>query len=461
MLREIPVYLLLLVLFIGGIGVILFSSATFYITQGGEKLGVLTEPIMKVAEFPGLVRNVLTSGVSSPPQILSDNFPGLDGFRVNGELPEGVSSDKGYILLSAYNSDLNQSEVQMIRIRDQKVLYQWVPTISELTDRAEIREMWRLSPTHLRIYHPLLMQDGGLLFHNHTPLFKLDACSRLEWAHDDTDFHHAIELGHNGTIWAGLEILSSSPFEEEIGVDFHDQAIVNLSPSGEVLFSKSVSEILYENGYKTLLAVGFSDSFIKGADLVHMNDVQPALTTTPYWNRGDLLISVRNLSSIFLYRPSTNKILWLKTGPWLNQHDVNFVGESTISVFGNDVLIYGNDTQRIHQVKFVNDHSDVYLVDLKNDSVTTPFSDVMKAQHVLSASEGRATVLEDGDVFIEETNRGRLLRISPDGVRWEYVRRIDSDHLAMTTWSRYLTEEQVASVLPKLKVHRGLAGNRG
>ncbi|MCH8857610.1 MAG: hypothetical protein IIA03_15585, partial [Proteobacteria bacterium] len=50
----------------------------------------------------------------------------------------------------------------------------------------------------------------------------------------------------------------------------------------------------------------------------------------------DVVLSARNISTVFLFRPSTGKIVWLKTGPWLNQHDVDYHGNGNYTIFGND-----------------------------------------------------------------------------------------------------------------------------
>ena len=46
-------------------------------------------------------------------------------------------------------------------------------------------------------------------------------------------------------------------------------------------------------------------------DGLHLNDIQPALTDSPYWKKGDLFLSLRHKSLILLYRPSTGKIIWM------------------------------------------------------------------------------------------------------------------------------------------------------
>jgi hypothetical protein len=72
-------------------------------------------------------------------------------------------------------------------------------------------------------------------------------------------------------------------------------------------------------------------------DPTHLNDIQPVLADGPYWKKGDLFVSLRNISSIMLYRPSTDQIVWMKRGPWLSQHDVDILDDHRISVYDNNV----------------------------------------------------------------------------------------------------------------------------
>ena len=53
---------------------------------------------------------------------------------------------------------------------------------------------------------------------------------------------------------------------------------------------------------------------------------------------ADHVLSIRKLSTVALVQPDSGKIKWLKTGPWLNQHDVNPLGNDRYSIFGNDVV---------------------------------------------------------------------------------------------------------------------------
>ena len=55
---------------------------------------------------------------------------------------------------------------------------------------------------------------------------------------------------------------------------YFDDAIVKLSPDGEILYEKSISQLLIENGMEIRLSmVGTNHEF--QLDPIHINDVQP------------------------------------------------------------------------------------------------------------------------------------------------------------------------------------------
>jgi len=442
--QKISVYILLLTLFVGAFITVSFGAAVRHVLLGGPSLrGVFGETLLTVAEFPSLVKQVLTETQSGRNQVIEDRFPDLDGFKKSGRIQAGALEDKGYLLLSSYDKDKEQSTVQMIRIADQQILYEWAPDIdamAALTDDEIVKSSYR-------IFHPLLLEDGGLVFQNGaSPLFKISPSSSVEWLIKGC-YHHSNEQDAEGNIWACSRMEPSS----YAGTLSHlDDAIAHISPAGEVLFKKSVAKILEENGYRGLLAAGFSE------DPIHLNDIQPALADSRFWKKGDLLLSMRHRSTIALYRPTTDKIVWLKTGPWMNQHDVDFINDHQISVFGNDLIWHKGNTARgddhiPSEEVLLDGHNNVYIYDFTSDTVTTPYKKAMKSMEVKTMSEGRSEILPNGDVFIEEQNHGRILRLTPDTAKWEFVRRVDKDHLSLVSWSRYLNEEQAQKVLPKLQ----------
>jgi hypothetical protein len=174
---------------------------------------------------------------------------------------------------------------------------------------------------------------------------------------------------------------------------------------------------------------------------IHLNDIQPAVADGDFWKKGDLLISARNMSTIFLFRPSTNTILWYKTGPWIHQHDVNFIDSHRISVFGNDDLVFGNYVSMGLPLEgvFLNERktNEFYVYDFKTNSIATPFTSLLAENDVRTLTQGRASMGNDSSLFVEETDRGRLLRFLNGRLLWSRVNWYDKSRIGNLSWSRY------------------------
>jgi hypothetical protein len=428
--RKAPVYVLLLIIILG----IFYGWLVAYVIQthradtGSIKLGKFGDAVEAVATFPSLVKKSFSEVFVGGPQVISDRFPDLNGLKKAGVVQAGALEDEGYLLVSHYDGNKRGAIVELLRISDQQVLHEWVPDYDAIADTTD----YEMIKSSFRMLHPLLLNDGGLVFQSvPSPLFKINPRSTLEWALDGY-FHHSQEKDSEENIWVCSRMDTSSYAKYP---ELEDDAIAKVSPNGELLFKKSVSKILEENGYRNLLAIGFSE------DPIHLNDIQPALGDSKYWKKGDLMLSMRNRSTIALYRPTTDKIIWLKTGPWMNQHDVDFVDDHRISVFGNDVF---------RGKELFDGHNNVYVYDFETDKVSTPYTKSMKLMDVRTPVSGLSEVLSDGDVFVEETEYGRLLLLTPEKAKWEFVSRLDKKHLSLLSWSRYLTEKQVKDILPKL-----------
>jgi hypothetical protein len=425
---------------------VLYAAAVRHITLGNKQLGLAGDFLRNVSEFPALAIEVLQTINTGGNQVIPDRFPSVNGFKKAGQVQPNVLTDNGYMLLSSYDSVREQSAVQLIRISDQKVLHEWVPNVNKLVELGK-KNGRNFALSSYRLYHPLLLEDGGLIFHGqNTPLFKINSCSEVEWVADGS-FHHSIELDSRGNIWVP-SIMNPSSYK---GILNHrDDAISKISQDGKILFKKSVAKILEENGYRGLLAAGFNE------DPIHLNDIQPALKDSNFWKKGDILLSIRNKSTIALYRPSLNKVIWLKTGPWMNQHDVDFFNNKGITVFGNNVMFEPGNIfakgKKNHPKKDIlfDGHNKIYFFDFNSGITTSPFDTILRKMDVKTISEGLLEILDNGDVFVEEQNSGRILRLGRKATKWEFVRRIDANHLALLSWSRYLSEKQISGTMEKL-----------
>jgi len=439
--KKISLYSYLLSLFIGLILAVIFGAIVNHqiYNQENSRFGLLGKFFLDVAQFPSNLNKFL---FEEHPQVLSSGrFNDIGFFSKNGKIYLNTNKDDGYILLSSFDKLEDQASVKLIRVRDQKIMHKWTPnidTLYNLTSANLQKYSEGRGKKNYRIMHPLPLSNGNIVFHNNGLLFAMNACSEIEFFTKGT-FHHSNELDHEGNIWVPSvyfpQFYSNFP-------EYRDDAIAKISPKGEVLFKRSLSEILVENGYLGLLGVG------KDLDPIHLNDIQPALSDSKYWKKGDLLISLRQRSTVFLYRPSVNKILWLSTGPWLNQHDANFVDNESISIFGNDVFDTGKD------MRLIGDSNNIYIYNFSDNSIKTPFKKIMAKTEIETLTEGLAYPINQDEFFIEESNHGRLIKINRNSVLWELVDRINKEEISLTSWSRYLKRPEGEDLINNIGVQK-------
>ena len=170
-------------------------------------------------------------------------------------------------------------------------------------------------------------------------------------------------------------------------------------------------------------------------DRYHVNEAYPINVSDEFVKREDVLISIRNLSMVMLYRPSENKIIWSKIGPWLNQHNVKYLGSGKISVFGNNII-----RGLPQESEFMLDHSDIYIYDMKNESFERPYKKVMKNSR--QRSGGLFQMLENGDGFVELSSDITVKRLSKNNVVWEYIHYLGKSKKGNLNWVRYLSKDQ-------------------
>ncbi len=349
------------------------------------------------------------------------------GFRVRDD----NFNDSGYLLISRYSKIHSQVIVELFSIGDNKVLHRWIPPLSEIFVQTPKFTLDANKKTTYRAQHPLMLKDGSLVFSSgEGPLVRLDGCGDLKWV-IERHFHHSIEVDHLGDII--VPIITGESSGSDIPLRNDGFAVVSLE--GEIKAEFSVSDILLKNGYRGLIyGVGKFET-----DRIHLNDAQPILKDSGSATVGDIALSIRHLSTVFLVTPQSQKIKWLKTGPWLNQHDINQLDDGKYSIFGNDLIRQDNGNDIFAGKKI----SSVYVYDPETDSISRPYLEVMLQEKVATPTAGRARILANGDVYVEESDRSRLLRISENSVRWEYVNSISSDTVGALHWSRYISAEQI------------------
>ncbi len=417
-----------------------FGGAVLHIQRGGTKInGLAKDLILGLASVP-----------SNGLHIFRDLLLGMEPYLVmNSDFKDGLNKlgdvvIDGYVLLSSVEKISGNSIIKLLDLNKNIVIHSWRVNFKHLKKIYKSDSLKNLDDKRIRMFHPILTSDSSIIFNTFDGVFKLDKNSNFNWSNVDNSFHHSIELDGEGYLWVPSmlnrnETLKSNSNFKKMPF-FRDDAIAKLDPeTGKLVFIKSIFTILIENGYRSLvIGTGFFE-----IDPIHVNDIQPALYDGDFWKKGDLLISIKHKSTVFLYRPSNDKIVWLKTGPWLNQHDCDFVGSSKIAVFGNDVF-------RTLSGDFVVDSSNnQYIYDFRLNKTVTPFDTLFKKLSINSIYGGRSDLINNNLIFIEETSNGRIIIGNHKNALATYADRLDSQHIAILAWSRYYTKDEINKLFTK------------
>jgi len=120
---------------------------------------------------------------------------------------------------------------------------------------------------------------------------------------------------------------------------FDEDMLLEVTPDGKIarewwssdLCARTAGGLLYlgDNIRKVPIISG---------DILHLNDVElfrPGLMKEGFFKKGDVLVSLRNISTIFVFNRKDEKIKYICTGSFVRQHDPDFIDGDTLSVFDN------------------------------------------------------------------------------------------------------------------------------
>ena len=422
-------------LWVVGVLLLIFFVSIIFIA------GVLRDAYLSKNKSPELLRNFFV-GVSEIPKNVyrvSRHFikdtnkpPILNRHKKKEKLKYFLNFKRNALLvLPRYDHHLSRSIVEIIDLYDFKVLHTYKHDIDEMNKKVQnIKEFPRINidnaPIRFRYMHPVILKDGSLISDSSGPLFKIDLCSNLLWINDEEVFHHSKELNHENDIWSvGYLNPTSRLMKNIIFKDVNDDAIIKINTDGKIIYKKSVNEILIENKKGDMVnRLGLNN------DPIHINDIEPALFNSKYWNKGDVFISSRFLSAIIHFRPSTNEVINFLTGPFSQQHDVDIISDKEISIFNNNNFISHEE------------YSEIIIYDFEKKEYKKMFNDQLLRENFKTYSEGLSHIFEDGSLIVEEQNHGRLILFNKEGYKeWEFVNKDINGDIGITHWIRVIEDE--------------------
>jgi len=87
--------------------------------------------------------------------------------------------------------------------------------------------------------------------------------------------------------------------------------------------------------------------------------------------------------------------------------------------------------------------NDTAIYDFATGEIKRPYAEGYKRNDIRTITEGLSEILPDGEIFVEEQNYGRLLKMNAEGeITWRFVNRASDGRNYVVNWSRYLDKAQ-------------------
>ncbi|MGD9510386.1 MAG: arylsulfotransferase family protein [Geminicoccaceae bacterium] len=363
-------------------------------------------------------------------------------FTLPSERTEGgvVVSDpalafSGYTFVSAYRPSSHEGFNNYLLGMDGKIVHEW---------NADIRRIWPdLEDEPDFVWDGSLDIHGAHLFDNGDIVVdigalgtaRLDRCSNVRWA-IRRPTHHQVEALPDGGILTPSTIHRTRRLPEQIYADvgpsgyFMDDTILRLDADGNPVEEHSVIDMLLQSGWASALIAGpGAGKIFSNDDPLHVNDVErlpeEIAAAFPMFTAGDLLISVRHLNTIFVADSATWRIKWLMTGPFVGQHDPDFLPNGHILVYDNRL---SGEQPKLGNSRLVE-------IDPLTKSVVWTFEG--KGESAFYAhSRGEQQMLPNGDILYVDPYRGRVLEVAPKAdnrLVWEWVNLIAPHEVGLVT----------------------------
>lgn len=327
---------------------------------------------------------------------------------------------------------------------DGTVLHRWIPDYDRIWREAGTGELpedgeYPFNDWDTLIQGAEVLPDGSVVFnYSDTLLVKLDQCGAAQWLLPYRT-HHSVFRSEDGTFWLSRQhyVPRGEEAPPRIAPPYYQEMALQIAPSGEILREFLLNELLIDNGMEGLLfPTGTGRVTNPDIDFTHLNDVEVLQAADagkfPLFEAGDVLISMRNLNLLFVFDPDSLKIKWHQTGPWLRQHDPDFLPDGTIAVYNN---------RRDHtQTGAALGGSDIMVVNPATGQTRVVYEGSAD-RPFYSAVMGMQQYLPNGNFLITETKGGRAFEVDKGGeIVWEYVNRFDENRVAQVEQATRLPE---------------------
>jgi len=259
-------------------------------------------------------------------------------------------------------------------------------------------------------------------------LVEMDWSGHIVWKYYSSSFpflHHDFQrLDSGNTLIVGSEY----PFKVYANVakrKIRNDVIKEIDRTGAVVWQWSTAahygQLPLTDGERNVIYSG------NNPDIFHTNSIQEIpdnryAVSNPAFRKGNLLVSQRNTSTVFIIDKATGDIVWSTRGQTLGEHDVKMIpgwlpGAGNILFFDNGwgggvVKQYRNYSRVIEMNPVDQTLAWTYDAHLSQKSLLSFFSPYRSGEQRLP----------NGNTLICESAWGRIFEVAPDGeIVWEYI----------------------------------------
>lgn len=311
---------------------------------------------MKFRLFPARQLESAWSGIEAlmnmEDQTLASSVNKIDEKRTSFPLPRTLDAGVGQELLLVTGGPHQDAThcpqygcLAWITDRAGKVLHSWPLPLDALFKGEKLA-----GKTDLENFYPVgiqLQDDGSLIatFHarNTYPytigIAKIGWDGKLLWKHID-GAHHWLHNLSGGRVAAPIQVQRKMQYFGDTKLEVrcknvvYDEGVRIYRPDGSTEQTMMMIDVLLRSDYPGLLY-----SLRDSCDPIHINSVDVVMpefaANIPGATAGDLLVSLREASTIAIINPRTGKIVHSFSGRTAAQHSAHFLPDGSIVAFDN------------------------------------------------------------------------------------------------------------------------------
>lgn len=277
------------------------------------------------------------------------------------------------------------------------------------------------------------LENGDLLaIYDSFGIIRLDRDSNLLWVHEMA--HHDMDMDEKGRIHV---LTRKKEFIPELKKDLFVDYITVLNPEGQLIKSYSLLDLFENSDYYSMIELFYQvfDRIDVGNEIFHTNTLTifdgSQAHVSPFYKKGNLLISCLHLNTIAIIDPEQKKVVWALEGSglWIKMHE-------PVLLKNGHMLIFDNSGNR--------GKSKVIEFDPFTKKIFWNYSKKLDSETVSSAYE-----LPNGNVLITETDNGRAIEVTRDKkMVWEYINPHrtgkDNDLIATLQYMTRINEDDLS-----------------